>query len=395
MRRSLRLLMIAAGVLLASTSPFAQLVIPDIPYDSAPNLLKGFPEDTYLGEAVGVATNSQGHIFVYTRAGSVQVTLGTERTFVRGNGGARLFEFDQTGKWVREIGQGLYGFVWVVDEGANQVIKFNPQGQVVMIIGRKPEAITVPGGQPAPARGAAPADGGGGRAGGARGGGGADVAGGAPARGGGGGADAAGGAPARGGGGRGGGLPGAGVEGETFNRPTDVAWDAQGNIFISDGYGNSRVAKFDKNGVFVKTWGSTGTGPSQFNTLHSIAVDSQGNVYVGDRGNRRIQVFDNNGTLKTMFLNVGAPWAVCITPGPHQYLYTSNSNGTGDFDHDGEIYKMELDGKILGKFGKAGKLIKEFGSVHEIDCRNENELYVGEITNWRVQKLSLHPGQAK
>ena len=393
MTRSLRLFLIAAAVLVCSTSPFAQLVIPEIPYDSAPNLLKGFPEDTYLGEAVGVATNSQGHIFVYTRAGSVQVTMGTERTFVRGNGGARLFEFDQTGKWVREIGQGLYGFVfahvvrvdpqdniWVVDEAANQVIKFNPQGQVAMIIGRKPEAITVPGGELTPARGAAPAEGGGraggGGAGGARGGG-------APAAGGGGG---------RGGGG---GLPGAGVEGETFNRPTDVAWDAQGNIFISDGYGNSRVAKFDKNGVFVKTWGSTGTAPSQFNTLHSIATDAQGNVYVGDRGNRRIQVFDNNGTFKTMFLNVGAPWAVCITPGPHQYLYTSNSNGTGDFDHDGEIYKMELDGKILGRFGRAGKQLKEFGSVHEIDCRNENELFVGEITNWRVQKLSLRPGQAK
>ena len=392
MKRSFRFVLIVAAVLFSSTSPFAQLVIPEIPYDSAPNLLKGFPEDTYLGEAVGVATNSQGHIFVYTRAGSVQVTMGTERTFVRGNGGARLFEFDQTGKYVREIGQGLYGFVfahvvridpqeniWVVDEGANQVIKFNPQGQVMMILGRKPEAITVPGGESGPARGAAPAEGRGG---------------GAPAGRGGGGGEAAGGG--RGGGGRGGGgLPGAGVEGETFNRPTDVAWDAQGNIFISDGYGNSRVAKFDKNGVFVKTWGSAGSGPSQFNTLHSIAVDAAGNVYVGDRGNRRIQVFDNNGTLKTMFLNVGAPWAVCITPGPHQYLYTSNSNGTGDFDHNGEIYKMELDGKILGMFGKAGKQLKEFGSVHEIDCRNENELYVGEITNWRVQKLTLHPGQAK
>src|SRR6266446_1550191 len=160
MKRSLRLFLIAAALLVCSTSPFAQLVIPEIPYDSAPNLLKGFPEDTYLGEAVGVATNSQGHIFVYSRTNSVQVTLGSERTFVRGNGGARLFEFDQTGKWVREIGQGLYGFVfahvvridpqdniWVVDEGANQVIKFNPQGQVAMILGRKPEAITVPGGE--------------------------------------------------------------------------------------------------------------------------------------------------------------------------------------------------------------------------------------------------------
>src|SRR4029077_5897029 len=114
--------------------------------------------------------NSQGHIFVYTRAGSVQVTMGTERTFVRGNGGARLFEFDQTGKWVREIGQGLYGFVfahvvrvdpqdniWVVDEGSNQIIKSTPQERVIMVIGRKPENINVPGGTPpaapAPARG--------------------------------------------------------------------------------------------------------------------------------------------------------------------------------------------------------------------------------------------------
>src|SRR5262245_47935601 len=222
MRRSLRLFMIAAAVLFCSTSPFAQLVIPEIPYDSAPNLLKGFPEDTYIGEAVGVATNSQGHIFVYSRTNSVQVTLGTERTFVRGNGGARLFEFDQTGKFVREIGQGLYGFVfahtvrvdpqdniWVVDEGANQAIKFNPQGQVVMIIGRKPEALTVPGG---PARGGAPAEGargggapaaGGGREGGGAAGGGA--AGGGAAGGGRGAAPAAGGGGGRGGGG---GLPG-------------------------------------------------------------------------------------------------------------------------------------------------------------------------------------------
>jgi hypothetical protein len=303
MGRSLRLMMIAAGVLVATTSPFAQLVFPEIPYDSAPNLLKGFPEDTYLGEAVGVATNSQGHIFVYTRAGTPMATFGTERSFVRGNGAARLFEFDQTGKFVREIGQGLYGFVfahavrvdpqdniWAVDEGGNLVIKFNPQGQVVMTIGRKPEAITVPGGVPPAERGGgAPAAGG--------------RAGGATAAGGRGG-DAVAGGRGGGGGGRGGGgaLPGAGAEGETFNRPTDVAWDTQGNIFIADGYGNARVAKFDKNGMFLKTWGSLGNGPGQFNTVHSIAVDAAGNVYVGDRGNRRIQVFDNNGNLKTMFL---------------------------------------------------------------------------------------------
>jgi DNA-binding beta-propeller fold protein YncE len=183
--------------------------------------------------------------------------------------------------------------------------------------------------------------------------------------------------------------------GDQFNRPTDVAWDKQGNIFVADGYGNSRIAKFDRNGRFVKSWGSRGTAPGQFNTPHTIATDAQGNVYVGDRGNRRIQVFDNDGNFKTQFLNVGAPWAICITPGPHQYLYSSNSNGTREFDANGEIYKMELDGRIVGKFGRAGRGMKEFSSVHEIDCRNENELYVGEITSWRVQKLTLRPSQAK
>ena len=267
-----------------------------------------------MGEAVGVATNSKGHIFVYTRTGATNATLGGSRIFT--HGGARLFEFSATGNFVREIGQGAYGLmfahavrvdpqdnIWVVDEGSNMLIKFNPEGRVVMTMGRKPEAVPVP-------------------------------------------------APHGAGAGS-----GAGVAGDIFNRPTDVAWDAAGNIFVSDGYGNSRVAKFDKNGKFLKTWGSRGTAQGQFNTLHSIATDAQGNVYVGDRGNKRLQVFDNDGTFKTEFTNVGAPWAVCISPGPHQYLYSSNSNGTGNMEN-GEIYKMELDGRIVGKFGKAGKLIK-------------------------------------
>jgi hypothetical protein len=81
---------------------------------------------------------------------------------------------------------------------------------------------------------------------------------------------------------------------------------------------------------------------------------------------------------------------MCITPGPHQYLYASNSNPATSMDN-GEIYKMELDGRVLGKFGRAGKLLKEFGTVHELDCRSANEIYAGELTNWRVQKLTLHP----
>src|SRR6202043_3987273 len=128
--------------------------VPEIAYDSAPNLLK-MPDDIYLGEVLGVATNSKGHIFLYTRSGSTNLTTGTNRVFVRS--ASRLFEFDQNGKYVREIGQGLYGFVqahavrvdpqdniWVVDEGSNMVIKFDPEGRVVMTMGRKPEAVPVP-----------------------------------------------------------------------------------------------------------------------------------------------------------------------------------------------------------------------------------------------------------
>jgi len=330
--------------------------VPEITFDSAPNLLK-LPDRTYLGEVPGVATNSKGHIFVYTRSGVPYATMGGSRTFT--HGGSRLFEFDQTGKYVREIGQGIYGFlfaqvvridpednIWIVDRGSSLVIKFAPDGRVAMLMGRKPEAINVGGG------------GGRGGEGGGRG------------RGG----------PAA--------LPGAGTPGDLFNQPADVAWDSSGNIFVADGYGNARIAKFDKNGMFMKTWGSKGTESGQFDIPDSIATDAQGNVYVADRGNKRIQVFDNDGNFKNQISNVGAPWAICISPGAHQYLYSSNSNEVNNLDN-GEIYKLELDGRVAGKFGRAGKVMKEFGSVNEIDCRRANELYVSEIGNWRVQKLSL------
>jgi len=345
MRCSLLLVLLAIPALAE-----AQDAIPEIPYDSTPNLLK-LPEHLYLGEAAGVATNSKGNIFVYTRTGTTLASEGGSRTFT--HGGARLFEFAPNGTYLREIGQGLYGFVfahavridpqdniWVVDEGSSMVIKFNPEGRVLMTLGRKPESINV-----------------GGREGGE-------------------------GGPPGGRGGRG--PAGAGAPGDSFNRPTDVAWDAAGDIFISDGYGNSRVAKFDKNGRYLKSWGSKGTEPA-----HAIAVDAQGTVYVGDRGNKRIQVFDNDGVFKTQYTNVGAPYAMCITQGSHQYLFTSNSNPSTSMDN-GEIYKMELDGRVLGKFGHAGKLLKEFGTVHEMDCRSANEVLVGELTNWRVQRLILH-----
>jgi hypothetical protein len=181
----------------------------------------------------------------------------------------------------------------------------------------------------------------------------------------------------------------------SFHRETDVAWDPQDNIFVSDGYGDSRVVKYDKTGRFLKSVGTRGNGPLQFSTPHAIAVDAKGMVYVADRGNSRIVVLDNDLNQKAVYDTVGAPWAVCITNTPHQYLYSSNSFPTGNnFDQasmTGEVYKMELDGTVLGRFGKAGHAFKEFSSIHQMDCRNPNEIYVAEITAWRVQKVLLHP----
>jgi NHL repeat len=310
--------------------------VPEIAYESVPNFLK-LPPGLYLGEAIGVATNSKGHVFVYTRSANT-----------------RLFEFDQNGNYVREIGEGLYGFefahsvrvdpqdnIWVVDEGSNLVIKFNPAGRVVMVLGHRPDVVAG-----AVATSTAPSP------------------------------------PA---------------QRYLFSRPTDVAWDPQGNIFVSDGYFNHRVVKYDRNGRFLAQVGSEkpGAKPGQFNLPHALAVDAQGNVYVSDRTNNRIQVFDNNLVLKTIYDNIGVSWTVCISPGPHQYLFTSNSNPNGNppgsWDITGEIYKMELDGTIIGKFGHAGKQLGGFQVVHMMDCRNPNEIIVAEIESWRVQKLILKP----
>ena len=345
MRMLTRLLLSAAAVALLGGAPLVAQTkataenVPTIPHTSVPNFFK-LPPDLYFGEGIGIATNSKGHVFVYHRSGDT-----------------RLFEFDPNGTFLKEWGIGLYGIefahqvrvdpqdnVWVVDEGTNMVIKFNPAGRVTMVLGRRPEPVA-------------------------------------------------------------GVTPTATPDGPVLNkkyqfgRPTDVAWDAQGNIFISDGYVNSRAVKYDKNGRFIAQYaGERGEGPNQLNTPHSIAVDAQGNVYVGDRGNRRIVVLNNDMTFKANYTNVGNPWAVCISPGPHQYLYASNSNPDSNtpassWDITGEIYKMELDGKIIGKFGKAGKGLGEFSTVHEIDCRNPDQLFVSEISAWRAQKIILSPSK--
>src|SRR5947207_1583390 len=147
----------AAAALAAGTSLLAQSV-PEIQYDAKADILS-LPS---YGEVAGVATNSRGHVFVYARTGHGVATLGDERTFY--HGGSRLFEFDETGKFVKEIGQGVYAInfaqqvridpqdnIWVVDAGSNSVVKFDADGRYVLVLGRKGENIGVRPGAGVPA----------------------------------------------------------------------------------------------------------------------------------------------------------------------------------------------------------------------------------------------------
>jgi len=318
---------------------------PQIPYDAVE--LPLMPTGNTIGETEGVAINSKKHLFVFSRTGNAGPARGAQA--------AHLFEFDEKNAFVKEWGQNSYGFsfahavrvdkddnVWVVDEGSNMVMRFNPQGRVTMVLGRKDEAIDYleefleDAAHTERGRNA---------------------------------------------------KVGAGAgRGGSFGRPTDVAFDTQGNIFVSDGYDNSRVAKFTKDGDFVKSIGSRGTAPDQFNTPHAITYDNKGLIYVADRGNNRIQVYDGDLNRKAIFSNVRAPWAVCVTP-PNakgeQFLYSADAGG--------KIYKLSLDGKLLGWFGTIGKKVGQFYWVHQMHCVSENEIITGEAQNWRVQRLTLKP----
>jgi hypothetical protein len=289
--------------------------------------------DHTIGETEGVSMNSKGHLFVYSRTGKGGSS--------RGGTAAELFEFDQNMKFVKMWGPDNYAAsfahsvrvdkydnVWIVDEGSGMVVKFDPNGIVRMTIGRKPEAIDyleryVERGEKDTER-----------------------------------------------------HPVGGMG--TFNRPTDVAWDTQDNIYVSDGYGNSRVVKIAKDGTWVKTVGTFGSGPNQFNTVHGIASDPQGNIYVADRGNFRIQVYDSDLNFKQSITGVGAPWSVQVTP---RYIYSG--------DGTGKLYRLDHEGKLLGWAqtslgqGQTGCLI------HEIHAVSDNVIIKGACSEWNVEKFTI------
>jgi len=298
-----------------------------------------------MGQTVGVATNSNGHLFVYSRT----INQGV----ARGGKAAILWEFDPTGRFVKEWGPNNYAEsfahavrvdkqdnVWQVDEGSGMIVKYNPQGQHVLWLGRTPEAIDYLernleylhfASPNPPARNVHPT-----------------------------------------------GRMGA------FDRETDVAFDSQGNIFVSDGYGNSRVVKISPDGHWLKAVGTWGHDQDQFSTPHGIASDARNNVYVADRGNRRIQVYDDDLNYERTITGIGAPWSLCVTDTTPQYLFTGDGA-------TGKIFKMDLNGKVLGMFvtGQDHGAEDTGDLVHALDCRRADTLYVGSASMWDVQKITI------
>jgi sugar lactone lactonase YvrE len=341
--------------------------VPLIPFETV-DFIKLKPGQN-LGEVLGVAVNSKGHVVILNHPGSA--TTGP----LFGNASTEILEYDANGRFVREIGHGVYALgyshsirfdkydnLWVVDKGTDAVMKFNPEGRVVLNLGRRPEGFDSAFDKPLKQSEAVAVDG-------------------------------------------------------WFRAPTDVAWDQDDNIFVADGYINSRIAKFNKDGDWIKSWGKFGPGgqhanenPGNINNPHNLVADRQGNIYVADRGNRRIQVFDRDGVFKKfLFLNapydktrqpvlggVGdpnrrpdetMPWTMCITSTPTEYLYVMDQE-------PGRLYKMTLDGKILGMLGESGHRMGQFSWPHSLACPTENTVFVADMNNWRVQKLTLHPERA-
>jgi len=379
-------LFVCLGVLSALSLPLGAqqpVMPPTIPFESVPNPLK-LPPDIYFGEGAGVAVNSKGNVFVFSRGNSTGPSYMATA--------AQLLEFDPNGKFIREIGKNLYAWsfahavridrqdnIWVVDKGSDMILKLTPDGRVEYVFGRKGEAshYQVPPDTASTLSGLL----------------------------------------------RRAGLPANPPTPNTprnpvpvhqdgyFNQPTDVAWDSQGNAYFSDGYVNSRVAKVSARGEWLTSWGSLGSGPGQFDTPHGVAVAPNGEVFVADRGNRRIQVFDGTGKfirqitidvpvpsdakaaigappkdLTTGSLAPGAPDALCMTPGANPVLFAADL-------YPGRVYKVSLEGKVLGVYGRSGKNLGEFGWPHAIACPSENEIWVAELLNWRIQKLVVKGGQ--
>jgi DNA-binding beta-propeller fold protein YncE len=166
-----------------------------------------------------------------------------------------------------------------------------------------------------------------------------------------------------------------------FHEPNDVAFGRHGEIYVSQGHGQgeSRILEFDANGNFLKTWGGEGEGPGQFNQPHSLITDSSGRLYVADRSNERVQVFDADGNFLREWVYPGAPCGLALMA-DRRHLMLAHG-------HTGKILKLDLNGHVLGTTGSQGKGPNQYGEAHFVALDREENIYVADPLNWRVQKL--------
>jgi sugar lactone lactonase YvrE len=239
-----------------------------------------------------------------------------------------LMEFDENGKFIRGFGEGFTrshglridseGNIWATDVGAHVVVKLSPQGQVLLTLGTKGQA----------------------------------------------------------------GEWNEATQSQKFNEPNDVIIGRNGDIFVAQGHtpgtrGDPRVLKFDKNGKFIKSWGGKGKGPGQFDVAHGLAFDAKGFLWVADRENQRIQIFDADGKYTKELKYAGLPCGLAIGS---QYIYMVNGFA-------GQVLRMDLDGKVLAATGKPGKGLGEFGEAHHIAVSPKGELFISDTVNSTLHKF--------
>jgi DNA-binding beta-propeller fold protein YncE len=292
-----------------------------LPYQVVPGWPQ-LPEGWNFMETAGVAAGANNHSYVFHR------------------GPHPIIEFDADGKFVRSWGDGVFerphsirvdaeGNIWTADDLGHTVLKMNPRGRILLVLGRYRTASDVKSTMPDGSAGGA--------------------------------------------------LRGMRDEAVVrFNRPTDVAVAPNADIFVADGYGNSRIMKFRKDGTFVKEWGKRGNAPGDFHTPHSIVVDKQNRVIVADRENYRIQVFDLDGKFLQEWKGIGSPWGLALTSDNHLLM----ADGYND-----RVLKLAMDGKVIGSFGAFGKLPGQFHFCHQIAASPDGSIYISEILNWRPQKF--------
>jgi DNA-binding beta-propeller fold protein YncE len=249
--------------------------------------------------------------------------------FVLTRGQQALFEFDEHGTFIRAFGDGLFtrshglridrdGNLWATDVGGHIVVKMNPQGQILLTLGTKGEA-----GDWNEASGS-----------------------------------------------------------HKLNQPNDVAIAANGDIFVAQGHtpgprGDARVLKFDKTGRFIKSWGGKGKDPGQFEVAHGLAIDARGLLWVADRENQRIQIFDADGKFVRELKYAGLPCSIDIG---RQYIHMVNGFA-------GQVLRLDLSGKVLAATGRPGTGPGEFGEAHVIAVSAKDEIYVADSVNSALLKF--------